>query len=125
MTEKFKCKECGHEIKVNLIKIPELKIELKYEKWSESYEDLLHNIPKGFRLMKCSEFFKIAELDLLDKITKEKSIDIYLEQLPIDVKNKYSRVLYRNGDLGLSARGRDLTVSDGDGRVIFVRELKK
>lgn len=115
-------KEKGYEIKKNeLIKIKELNLEIKYEKWTKSYNELLKNIPKGFRLMKCSELFKIEELGLLDEITEEKSIYIYLEQLPNDNKNQWSRVLYRFRGSSLGARGGDLADTNGSGRVIFAR----
>lgn len=115
----------GYEIKKdNFIKISELNIEVKIEKWEDTYENLLNNIPKGFRLMTCSEIFKIVELGLLNKITKEKDITIYLAQLPTDVKNNWSRMLYRDGDLDLGAGGGVLAGSDADGRVFFVRDLK-
>lgn len=117
-------KEKGYEVKkYELIKIPELNIEIKLEEWKKSYKELLNNIPKGFRLMKCSEIFKLVELDILDKITKEKNIFIYLDQLPIDEKNKWARVLYRGRGSGLYARNVDLAVADGSGRVLFCREV--
>ena len=117
--------EKGYKITLpKLIKIEELNIEIEFKEWTKSYKELLENIPKGFRLMKCSEFFKLAELNLIDKITKEIDINIYLEQLSIDIENKWARVLCRGGDLDLYARNGGLASSDSGGRVIFVRDLK-
>lgn len=114
-------KEKGYEIKKEeLIEVNGLKI--KFEEWTDSYEDLLKNIPKGFRLMTCSELFKIVELDLINKITKEKSIYIYLKQLPIDKKNKWGRGLCLSGDSYLYSSGDYLGSSNDDGRVVFVKE---
>ena len=46
--------ELKEQLKVqNLIEIPELNIKIRYEKWADTYEKLLKNIPKGFRLMRC------------------------------------------------------------------------
>lgn len=117
------CPHCNKETE-KLIKIEELNIEVKFEKWTESYEELLKNIPKGFRLMKVSEFFKLAELDLIDKINTEKNIYIYLEQLPIDKKNKWARVLCRYWNFDLFARDSGLADSDSGGRVIFIKDIQ-
>lgn len=104
-----------------LINIPELNLEVKFEKWTKSYKELLKNIPKGFRLMKCSEMFNLAELGLIDKITKGKNIYIYLEQLPTDKENNWSRVLHHNSKSSGSWIGSLDNVYES-GWVIFVKE---
>jgi len=120
----MKCKCCGHEIE-EWTKIPELNIEVsQIKEWKESYNELLKNIPKGCRLMKVWEIFKINELEIFDKIFNEKSVRYYCEQLPVDKKEKWGRWVYLGGSSYLGSIDVDLAYSVGDGRVVFVRDLK-
>ena len=120
----MKCKCCGHEIE-EWTKIPELNIEVSnIKEWKESYNELLKNIPKGCRLMKVWEIFKINELEIFDKIFNEKSVRYYCEQLPVDKKEKWSRWVYLNSNSNLNSYDDSLADSDDDGRVVFVRDLK-
>ena len=111
--------EQGYTITKELIEIKELNIKItKPKEYTKSYEELLKEIPKGFRLIKCSEIFKLEELGLLRDIIN--NCWIPCEQLPIDKENNHSRWLCLD-DSDLSSDWDGLG-SNGGGRVIFVEE---
>ena len=108
------------------IKIKELGIEItKPKKWTKQYNEI--KIPKGWeRLPHVWELFQIHEGKHKEFIFGEEGwLGFPCEQLSIDKKNKWSRWFYRYEYEDLDARDGNLSYSDSDGRVCFVREIKE
>ena len=107
------------------IKIKELGIEVRKPiKWTKQYNEI--EKPKGWRLPHVWELFQIHEMPEYKYFIfgEEGYLHFWCEQLSIDKKNDWSRVLYRNWYLDLVARNDDLAFSYSGGRVSFVRELE-
>jgi hypothetical protein len=105
-------------------KIKELNIRItKPEIWIKPYKDIV--IPKGMRLIKVWELFWIFESKYKDFLFSEKGwLDFACKQLDCDIKNNYSRWVYRSGDGDLVAGGGSLLSASSDGRVVFVKGAK-
>jgi len=105
--------------------IKELGIEItKPKKWIKPYNEI--KIPKGWRLPYVWELFQIHESEHKDFIFGEEGwLEFACEQLSIDKEQERSRWLYRNRYLNLYAGNKDLTLSDSDGRVCFVRKIEE
>ena len=125
----MKCKTCGHEMKEEPIKIKELNLEVQRpQKWVKPYNEIV--IPKGWRNIKVWELWFILDgskyMDNFLGYYKGKYNYFYCEQTSWAKKNNRLSRLSLDGDLVLYSgwSGGDLGNSDGDGRVVFCRDLK-
>jgi hypothetical protein len=110
----------------NLIKIPELSIEItKPIPWTKPYNEIV--CPKGFRKIKIWELIYIFESDYCDEFLgkdKDEWISVWCEQTKYAKKNNYAVRSYRAGIGYWCADSGDLAVSGAYARVVFVRDLK-
>lgn len=125
----MKCKTCGHEIE-ELIKIPELTIEVERELHTEMNTVSLIQVPKGFRLLELSELIFIYN-NYQDKFNwgEDKFFDEIVKQPIKDCKYPYHNAWLRRLDDGngsvLVGNGRYLSYNDAVRGVRFCREVKE
>lgn len=88
----------------------------------KTYKEAKNNCPKGFRLPKRWELFKIFE----DKKNRKRLSDgKYMFFWSSLIEDGYIRSLYINGYCYLNSSGCGTGRSDDDGRVIYIKEDKK
>ncbi len=121
----MKCKHCGSEIKKpKLFKSKVLNLELtQIQDWDKPYNEI--EIPKGFRLIKVEELWKLLDSKEADSFLgnyKGEYNWFHCAQTKNDKREKWGRRLCLGRGLNLSSDDEDLASSYGDGRVVFVLE---
>ena len=94
------------------------------KKWNKTFREI--KIPKGWRLPTTDELKSIYKTDKAEEFDKEyKKIWhwIYCQQTKYAKENNYFSRVYLLSDGDLSADCEVLSYSNGDGRVVFCREL--
>ena len=119
----MKCKECGHEIETDYIKIicKELKKEFRIYKWeNKPLKDF--KFPKGFKWAKHSDVIYLYDNDLIE--LKQYPVYYFTDAMSKKNKNKWSvSRLCLGGGLDLGSYDEYLAVSNPYGRVVCEREL--
>ena len=124
-----RCKTCGHEIepKMETMKIKEFNLEItKPITWTKTFGEIV--IPKGFRLFKLWELWRLLESKYGDEFLGEfkgQCNYFFCEQTKYAKKKNFLSGLYLYGVLDLYSISDSLAGSSGSGRVAFCRDLKE